>query len=476
MSCGLSPVQGLGHDAGMPYRHVIGPKTYLFADLRALMAKATPPRSGDRLAGIAAETAEEMIAARMALADLPLRTFLSEVLIPYDDDDITRLIVDGHDAIAFAPVASLTVGAFRDWLLSDAATPAVLRALGVGLTPEMVAAVSKLMRNQDLILVAKKCEVVTRFRNTIGLRGRMSVRLQPNHPFDDARGITASIIDGLLLGAGDACIGINPASDDPAVIGGLVRLLDDIITRIEAPTQGCVLTHVTTTIDLMAKGLPVDLVFQSIAGTQAANASFGVTLSLLREAHDAARSLRRSTIGDNVMYFETGQGSALSANAHHGVDQQTLEARAYAVARAFDPLLINSVVGFIGPEYLFDGKEIIRAGLEDHFCGKLLGLPIGVDVCYTNHAEADQDDMDNLLTLLAAAGVNFIMGVPGADDVMLNYQSTSFHDALYVRDLFGLKRAPEFDDWLQRVGLTGHDRRLASNEPGQLALLDRLAP
>jgi ethanolamine ammonia-lyase large subunit len=447
----------------MIYRHTIGATAYVFDDLRDLLAKATPPRSGDRLAGVAAESAAQMIAARMVLADVPLKQFLHETVIPYEDDEITRLIVDSHDGQAFAAVSSLTVGSFRDWLLSDAATTPVLAKLHTGITPEMAAAVSKLMRNQDLILVAKKCQVTTAFRNTIGLRGRMSVRLQPNHPFDDARGITASVLDGLLLGAGDACIGINPASDDPAIIGGLLRLLDDIITRLQIPTQACVLAHVTTTLQLIAQGLPVDLVFQSIAGTQAANRSFGIDLALLREAHQAGRSLRRGTAGDNVMYFETGQGSALSAGAHHGVDQQTCEARAYGVARAFDPLLVNSVVGFIGPEYLYDGKEIIRAGLEDHFCGKLLGLPLGVDVCYTNHAEADQDDMDNLLTLLAAAGVTFIMGVPGADDVMLNYQSTSFHDALYIRDLFGLKRAPEFDDWLFRTGLAGADFRLAAN-------------
>ncbi|ACF02766.1 Ethanolamine ammonia lyase large subunit [Rhodopseudomonas palustris TIE-1] len=443
----------------MIYRHSIGNVSFVFEDLRDLLAKASPPRSGDRLAGIAADSAEQMVAARMALANLPLRQFLSEMVIPYEADEVTRLIADRHDAAAFAPVASLTVGGFRDWLLSDAATPVALAALAPGLTPEMVAAVSKLMRNQDLILVAKKCSVVTRFRNTIGLPGRMSVRLQPNHPFDDARGITASIIDGLLLGAGDACIGINPASDDPAVLGQLVRLLDDIIAHLAIPTQGCVLTHVTTTLRLIEQGAPVDLTFQSIAGTEAANRSFGIDLALLAEAHQATLAQKRGTVGDNVMYFETGQGSALSANAHHGVDQQTCEARAYAVARAFSPLLVNSVVGFIGPEYLYDGKQIVRAGLEDHFCGKLLGLPLGVDICYTNHAEADQDDMDTLLTLLAAAGVNFIMGVPGADDVMLNYQSTSFHDALYVRDLFGLKRAPEFDDWLVRAGFSGPDHR-----------------
>src|ERR1700742_4572898 len=437
----------------MVYRHTIDATGYVFDDLRELMAKASPPRSGDRLAGIAGGTAEEMIAARMALADVPLTQFLQETVIPYEDDEVTRLIVDGHDARAFAPIGSQTVGGFRDFLLSDAASTDALERLAPGITAEMAAAVSKLMRNQDLILVAKKCEVTTAFRNTIGLRGRMSARLQPNHPFDDAKGITASILDGLLLGSGDACIGINPASDDPAVIGGLLRLLDEVIARLDIPTQGCVLTHVTTTLKLIEQGYPVDLVFQSIAGTEAANRSFGVDLALLREGHEAGHALSRGTVGDNLMYFETGQGSALSANAHHGVDQQTLEARAYAVARAFSPLLVNSVVGFIGPEYLYDGKEIIRAGLEDHFCGKLLGLPLGVDICYTNHAEADQDDMDNLLTLLGVAGVNFVMGVPGADDVMLGYQSTSFHDALYVREALKLRPAPEFEGWLLRMGL-----------------------
>jgi len=447
----------------MAYRHTLDATTYVFDDLRDLLAKATPPRSGDRLAGIGAESAAQMIAARIALSDVPLKQFLQETVVPYEDDEVTRLIVDTHDAPAFAAISSLTVGAFRDWLLSEAATGDVLKKVSRGITPEMAAATSKLMRNQDLILVAKKCKVKSAFRNTIGLSGRMSVRLQPNHPFDDAKGITASILDGLLLGSGDACIGINPASDDPAIIGRLLRLLDEIITRLQIPTQACVLAHVTTTLALIDQGVPVDLVFQSVAGTEAANRSFGVNLAILKQAHQAGQSLRRGTVGNNVMYFETGQGSALSANAHHDVDQQTCEVRAYAVARAFDPLLVNSVVGFIGPEYLYDGKEIIRAGLEDHFCGKLLGLPLGVDVCYTNHAEADQDDMDNLLTLLAAAGVTFIMGVPGADDVMLNYQSTSFHDALYVRDLFGLKRAPEFDEWLFRAGLTDADFRIAGN-------------
>jgi len=437
----------------MVYRHVVGATRYTFDDLRDLLAKATPARAGDRLAGIAAESAEQMIAARMALADLPLRQFLHETVIPYEQDEVTRLIVDRHDPQAFAELSPLTVGSFRDWLLSDQAHYESLARVASGITPEMAAAVSKLMRNQDLIRVARKCRVTSRFRNTIGLPGRMSVRLQPNHPLDDPRGIAASILDGLMLGAGDACIGVNPAGDDPDLIARLLRLLDDLIARLQIPTQACVLTHVTTTIKLVEAGVPVDLVFQSIAGTEAANRSFGVDLALLGEAHRAGLSLQRGTIGQNVMYFETGQGSALSAGAHQGVDQQTCEARAYGVARAFNPLLVNSVVGFIGPEYLHDGKEIIRAGLEDHFCGKLLGLPLGIDICYTNHAEADQDDMDSLLTLLAAAGVSFIMGVPGADDVMLNYQSTSFHDALYVRDLFGLKRAPEFDDWLHRMGL-----------------------
>ena len=444
----------------MAYRNTIGKQTWVFADLKDLMAKATPPRSGDRLAGIAALTAEECVAARMTLADVPLTRILAEPLIPYETDSITRLILDTHDPVAFGPIASFTVGEFRDWLMSDSATPPVLAALVRGITPEIAAAVSKLMRNQDLILVARKCRVTTALRNTIGLVGTMATRLQPNHPTDDRRGIAAAILDGLLLGSGDACIGINPASDNVAVLGDLLKLTEDVIGRFGIPTQSCVLTHVTTTLDLIGRGAPVDLVFQSIAGTEGANTSFGIDLTMLAEARAAALSLNRGTVGRNVMYFETGQGSALSAGAHCGVDQQTCEARAYAVARAFDPLLVNSVVGFIGPEYLYDGREIIRAGLEDHFCGKLMGLPLGVDVCYTNHAEADQNDMDTLLTLLAAAGVSYIMGVPGSDDVMLNYQSTSFHDALYVREVFDLKRAPEFEAWLQRMQITGVDGRL----------------
>jgi ethanolamine ammonia-lyase large subunit len=449
----------------MAYRHTVGRTAYAFADLKELMAKATPPRSGDRLAGIAAATAEECVAAKMALADLPLKTILAEPLIAYEDDEVTRLILDAHDDKAFQPVAAMTVGEFRDYLLSERATTRALAKLAPAITPEIAAATSKIMRNQDLILAARKCSVVTRFRNTIGLPGTMAVRLQPNHPTDDPAGITASIVDGLMYGCGDAVIGINPASDSLSVIAELLKLLDELIARFEIPTQGCVLTHVSTSLELIGKGVPVDLVFQSVSGTEAANRSFGVTLALIAEAEEAARGLKRGTVGDNVMYFETGQGSALSAGAHHGVDQQTLEARAYAVARAYRPLLVNTVVGFIGPEYLYDGKEIIRAGLEDHFCGKLMGVPLGVDVCYTNHAEADQDDMDTLLTLLAAAGVTYVMGVPGADDVMLNYQSTSFHDALYVRELFGLGRAPEFEAWLARMKVTGADARLRAVKP-----------
>src|ERR1700710_2624879 len=437
----------------MIYRHAIAARSYVFDDLRDLLAKATPPRSGDRLAGLAAETAEQMSAARMALADVPLRQFLHEAVVPYEDDEVTRLIIDSHDEQAFAAISSLTTGAFRDWLLSDAATAATLAQVARGITPEMAAAVSKLMRNQDLILVAKKCEVVTRFRNTIGLRGRMSARLQPNHPFDDARGISASILDGIMLGSGDACIGINPARDDPAVLGGLVRLSDSITSQLGIPTQSCILAHVTTTLGLIDRGLPVDLVFQSVAGTQAANRSFGIDLALLREAHQAGLSLRRGTIGNNVMYFETGQGSALSANAHHGVDQQTCEARAYAVARCFEPMLVNTVVGFIGPEYLYDGKQITRAGLEDHFCGKLLGLPMGCDVCYTNQADADGDDMDMLLTMLAVPGVIFVLGPPGADHIMLIFQRSAFHGPLYAREALGLRRSPEFEQWLIRMGI-----------------------
>ncbi|KMN48520.1 ethanolamine ammonia-lyase [Chromobacterium violaceum] len=460
----------------MSHAIAIGPRTYRFADLKTLLARASPLRSGDQLAGVAAASAEERVAAQMCLADLPLTAFLNQAVIPYEEDEVTRLILDSHDQAAFAAVSHLTVGGLRDWLLSDAATAETLAALAPGLTPEMAAAVSKLMRNQDLVLAARKCRVVTAFRNTQGLPGRMGVRLQPNHPADDARAIAAATLDGLLYGAGDAVIGINPAGDSPDDIRSLLTLLDEVRQRYAIPTQSCVLTHVTSTLDLMRQGAPVDLVFQSIAGTQKANAGFGVSLAMLDEAHQAARELKRGTVGDNVMYFETGQGSALSANAHWGVDQQTCEARAYAVARRYSPLLVNTVVGFIGPEYLYNGKQIIRAGLEDHFCGKLLGLPMGCDICYTNHAEADQDDMDALLTLLGAAGVHFIIGVPGADDIMLGYQSTSFHDALYLRNVLGLKRAPEFEDWLETMEITRGGRLLPQDRRQRLlAMMEGVA-
>ena len=442
------------------YKTTIANQNYKFINLRDLMAKATPARSGDYLAGVAAAHNIERVAAQWVLADVPLKQFLNEVLVPYEDDEVTRLIIDDHNSVAFTPINHLTVGDFRNWLLSEHATTETLTAIATGLTPEMVAAVSKIMRIQDLILVAKKCQIVTRFRNTIGLKNRLSTRLQPNHPTDNPAGVAASILDGLLYGCGDAVIGINPASDNFMATTQLLQMLHDIIDRYQIPTQSCVLAHVTTTLKAIEQGYPVDLVFQSIAGTQKANDSFGINLNLLNEAHLAALELNRGTIGNNCMYFETGQGSALSANAHEGMDQQTCETRAYAVARKFNPLLINTVVGFIGPEYLYDGKQIIRAGLEDHFCGKLLGLPMGVDVCYTNHAEADQDDMDMLLTSLAVAGGTFIMGVPGADDVMLNYQSTSFHDALYVRKTLDLRPAPEFENWLQQHQIFNPDNQL----------------
>jgi ethanolamine ammonia-lyase large subunit len=457
----------------MGYSSSIGARRYAFADLRTLMARATPARSGDELAGVAARSGEERVAAQLALADLPLATFLNEAVVPYEDDEVTRLIIDSHDRAAFAPVAHLTVGGLRDWLLSDAVDGAVLAALAPGLTPEMAAAVSKIMRNQDLVAVARKCRVMTRFRGSIGLPGRLSTRLQPNHPTDDAAGIAASVLDGLLYGSGDAVIGINPATDNVAQVTTLLQMLDAVIRRWDIPTQSCVLTHVTNTLQCMERGAPVDLVFQSIGGTEATNRSFGIYLALLGQARAAALSLQRGALfedeqrGQNVMYFETGQGSALSAQAHHDCDQQTIEARAYAVARHFKPLLVNSVVGFIGPEYLYDGKQIIRAGLEDHFCAKLLGLTMGCDICYTNHAEADQNDMDVLLTVLGVAGCSFIMGIPGSDDVMLNYQTTSFHDALYARRVLGLRPAPEFEAWLERMDIF---------EPAAVARLARHAP
>ena len=455
----------------MPYSHTLGVRRHAFEDLRTLLACASPARSGDALAGIAADGEERRMAARLALADVPLARFLDEPLVPPEHDAVSRLILEQHDAAAFAPISHLTVGAFRDWLLSDATDGAALERVGPGLAPEMVAATSKLMRNQDLVLAARKRRVVTAFRSTIGLPGRLAVRLQPNHGTDDPRGIVASTIDGLMYGCGDAVIGINPAGDDLEHLVGLLRVLDAIRERHAIPTQTCVLAHVTQTIRAIERGAPVDLVFQSIGGTQGTLEGFGVSIALLDEAADAVASLRRGTVGTNAMYFETGQGSALSAGAHHGVDQQTIEARAYAVARRYAPLLVNTVVGFIGPEYLYDGKQIVRAGLEDHFCGKLLGLPMGCDVCYTNHAEADQDDMDTLLTMLGVAGVNFVMGVPGADDVMLNYQSTSFHDALYLREALGLRRAPEFEAWLERTGLADARGRLLTGRERGRALL-----
>ncbi|WP_232733499.1 ethanolamine ammonia-lyase subunit EutB [Vibrio sp. HA2012] len=430
------------------------------------MAKASPLRSGDQLAGVSAHSAEERVVAQMLLADLPLRVFLEEPLIPYEKDEITRLIVDEHDALAFIEISHLTVGDFRNWLLQETTTHIELERVRAGITPEMAAAVCKIMKNQDLILVAKKCQVITRFRNTIGLSGHLSTRLQPNHPTDDVNGIAASLFDGLMYGNGDAVLGINPATDSVSQAIKLMNLMDEVIQHYRIPTQSCVLTHVTNTIEAIERGAPVDLVFQSIGGTEATNSGFGINLNILAEAYDAALSLNRGSVGNNVMYFETGQGSALSANGHHGIDQQTCEARAYAVARKFNPLLVNTVVGFIGPEYLFDGKQIIRAGLEDHFCGKLLGLPMGCDICYTNHAYADQNDMDNLLTLLSAAECSFIMGIPGSDDIMLNYQTTSFHDALYARQLFGLRPAPEFDTWLKEMGI--------SPAEGQCQLSDKL--
>ncbi len=441
----------------MSYQFTIRNIVYRFDDLKTLLAKASPHRTGDVLAGVCADSYEERVAAQIALADVPLKVFLNELIIPYELDEVSRLIIDEHNSEAFKIIGHFTVGEFRDWLLSDETDASILKSIEAGVTPEMAAAVSKLMRNQDLIAVAKKTEVITRFRNTIGLKGHFSTRLQPNHPTDDVKGVAASIIDGLLYGSGDAVIGINPATDSPATVMGLLKLIDTIRQQFEIPTQSCVLNHLTTTIDLINNNAPVDLCFQSIGGTEQTNSSFGINLAMLDEAYKATLSLNRGTIGDNVMYFETGQGSELSANGNHGVDQQTCEARAYAIARKYKPLLVNTVVGFIGPEYLYDGKQIIRAALEDHFCGKLLGLPMGVDVCYTNHAEADQDDMDNLLTLLGVAGCNFIMGIPGSDDIMLNYQSTSFHDALYLRKVLGLRPAPEFEQWLVKQGITNNN-------------------
>jgi ethanolamine ammonia-lyase large subunit len=442
-----------------------------FADLRDVLAKAAHRRSGDELAGIAAESDAQRVAARAVLADLPLRTFLDEPLVPYETDEVTRLIFDTHDAAAFATLSHMTVGDFRDWLLSYDAGPEQLARLVAAITPEMAAAACKLMRNQDLISVASRCRVTSAFRNTQGLPGRLGTRLQPNHPTDDLCGVAAATLDGLLYGTGDAVIGVNPVSDSVGNCIRLLKMLDELRRRHDIPARTCVLTHVTNTIEIIRRGAPVDLVFQSIAGTEAANAGFGINLDILREAQQAAMALKRGTVGSDVMYLETGQGAALSAGAHHGVDQQTVEARAYAVARAFSPLLVNSVVGFIGPEYLYDGKQIIRAGLEDHFCGKLLGLPMGCDVCYTNHAEADQDDVDTLITLLTVAGLTFLIVVPGADDVMLHYQSASFHDMLYLRSMLKVRAAPEFEDWLERMEVADHAGRIRQLQPSAVPLL-----
>ncbi|WP_343578944.1 ethanolamine ammonia-lyase subunit EutB [Acinetobacter sp.] len=458
----------------MRYRQIVAQQQYNFADLKTLMAKATPLRSGDQLAGVAAQDATERVAAQMTLAEVPLKNFLHETVVDYETDEITRLIMDEHRTDLFAPIAHFTVGDFRNWLLSENATTEKLQQLAAGLTPEMVAAVSKIMRNQDLIYVASKCEVITQFRNTIGLKGHLSTRLQPNHPTDDVLGISASILDGLMYGNGDAVIGINPATDNLHNLSELLKLIDHVIQEYQIPTQSCVLTHISSGIQLAERNVPIDLMFQSIAGTQKANEGFGISLAMLQEGYEATLALNRGTVGHNVMYFETGQGSALSSNAHHGVDQQTIETRAYAVARKYNPLLVNTVVGFIGPEYLYDGKQIIRAGLEDHFCGKLLGVPMGCDICYTNHADADQNDMDVLLTLFGTAGINFIMGIPGSDDVMLNYQTTSFHDALYLRQLLGLKPAPEFSHWLEQQGILRqqqHQIHWAEQVPAQFSKL-----
>lgn len=439
------------------YVYNLGSTRHRFDDLKDVMACASPYRSGDVLAGIAATSNERRIAARFVLADLPLTTFLEDVVIDPEHDDVSRLILSQHDPVAFALVRSMTVGEFRDWLLSDAAESAALSALAWGLTPEMAAATSKLMRNIDLLLVSAKCRVETKFRTTIGMSGCLASRLQPNHPTDESKGIFASLIDGLLYGVGDAVVGLNPATDNLASYLRLADLMETLRLQFDIPMQGCILSHVTTTIQAIERQAPVDLVFQSIAGSERANHGFGVSLSLLDEAHQAARALGRVPEDGHVMYFETGQGSALSSDSHFGVDQQTMEARAYAVARAYSPLLVNTVVGFIGPEYLYDGKQIVRAGLEDHFCGKLLGLPMGADVCYTNHAEADQDDIENLACLLGNAGVSFLIAVPGADDIMLNYQSLSYHDIAALRRLLHLSPAPEFAAWLERMEIA--DRR-----------------
>lgn len=428
------------------------PGAFHFADLKELFAKANEEKSGDQLAGIAATSERERVAAKRELADLPLTEILRRPLIDPEHDEVSRLILELHDDRAFARIRSQTVGEFREFILDDATSGNDLMAIRWGVTPEMAAAVCKLMSNKDLVMAAAKIRNVTRCRNTMGERGVLGIRLQPNHPADDVGGILVSTLDGLLYGCGDAVIGVNPAGDSVETVAGILTALNRVIETLAIPTQACCLAHITTQLACLDRGVPLDLLFQSVAGSEMANRSFGIDLEILREGRERVLAQKRVP-GRNVMYFETGQGSALSAEAHHGVDQLTMEARAYGVARAFDPFLVNSVVGFIGPEYLYDERQIIRAGLEDHFMGKLLGLPMGVDVCYTNHAAADQNSADNLLVLLTAAGCNYFMGVPLADDVMLNYQSTSFHDGLAMRRLFGLRPAPEFAEWLERVGI-----------------------
>jgi ethanolamine ammonia-lyase large subunit len=437
-------------------------ESFVFSGLAELFAKANEEKSGDQLAGIAARSERERVAAKRRLADIALDEILRQPLIDPDKDDVSRLILETRDAASFQSIKSLSVGQFREFILDDATGETDLKRLQRAIIPEMAAAVAKIMSNKDLILAAAKIRNVTRCRNTMGERGVLGIRIQPNHPVDDPGGILLATFEGLLYGCGDAVIGVNPASDSVESVCSILRALERLVSVYQVPTQTCCLAHVTTQMAALEQGAPIDLLFQSIAGTEAANQSFGITLSMLREGHERVieHHHRRDLPwkGENVMYFETGQGSALSAEAHHGVDQLTLEARAYGVARVYDPFLVNSVVGFIGPEYLYDERQIIRAGLEDHFMGKLLGLPMGCDVCYTNHAAADQNSADNLLMLLAGAGCNYFMGVPSSDDVMLNYQSTSYHDALAARRIFNLRPAPEFLEWLQEKGVYRGDQ------------------
>jgi ethanolamine ammonia-lyase large subunit len=451
---------------------------FVFSDLREMFAKANEEKSGDQLAGIAARSERERVAAKRQLANLPLAEIVAQPLIDPDHDEVSRLILDSFDQEAFRSLQSLTVGGFREYILDDATSEAQLHHIQKAIIPEIAAATAKIMSNKDLILAAAKIRKVTRCRNTLGQRGVLGIRAQPNHPVDDLAGILLAAFEGLLYGCGDAVIGVNPASDSVETVGGILRALHRLVESYQIPTHTCCLAHISTQLVAMDRGAPVDLLFQSVAGTEAANRSFGISLSTLREGRERvlAHHLTRDVawLGPQAMYFETGQGSALSAEAHHGVDQLTLEARAYGVARAFDPFIVNSVVGFIGPEYLYDERQIIRAGLEDHFMGKLLGLPMGCDVCYTNHAAADQNSADNLLPLLGAAGCNYFMGVPCSDDVMLNYQSTSFHDALAVRRLFNLRPAPEFLAWLESTGIYRNAEPAMLDAPARRKFMQRL--